>query len=56
MRNTEIISRSFEAMEMAQELIDTETRIVPLAMARIMYEIAWCVWQMAISDRRKKHE
>ena len=52
-RRAEIINRSWEAMEGAQEIVDAEQRVVIRALAQIVYELAWCVWQMAVDDKRR---
>lgn len=50
---TEIINRSWEAMEGAQEIVDAEQRVVIRTLAQIVYELAWCVWQMIIDEKRR---
>lgn len=52
-RRAEIFRRSFEAMESAQEIVDADQRVVIRALAQIVYELAWCVWQMAVDDKRR---
>lgn len=52
-RRAEIFRRSFEAMEGAQEIVDAEQRVVVRTLAQIVYELAWCVWQMIIDDKRR---
>lgn len=49
---TEVINRSFEAMEGAQEIVELESRLLIRTLAQIVYELAWCVWQMAVDERR----
>ena len=50
---TEIINRSWEAMEGAQEIVDLEPRLMIRVLAQIVYELAWCVWQMIIDEKRR---
>lgn len=49
---TEIINRSFEAMEGCQEVIDGEIGVTVRFLAQIVYELAWCVWQIVTDERR----
>lgn len=53
---TEIISRSFEAMEGAQAIVDLESRLMIRTLAQIVYELAWCVWQMAVDEKRRANK
>lgn len=53
---TEIINRSFEAMEGAQAIVDLESRLMIRTLAQIVYELAWCVWQMAVDDKRRANK
>lgn len=53
---TEIINRSFEAMEGAQAIVDLESRLMIRTLAQIVYELAWCVWQMAVEDMRRANK
>ena len=55
-RRAEIINRSFEAMEGAQEIVDLEPRLIIRTLAQITYELAWCVWQMAVDDKRRANK
>ena len=52
---TEIINRSWEAMEGCQQIIDGEMGVTIRVLAQIVYELAWCVWQIATDERRKKN-
>lgn len=51
-RRAEIINRSWEAMEGAQEIVDAEQRVVVRTLAQIVYELAWCVWMIVTDERR----